>query len=124
MIIKAVDSEDTKIVDWLNDQQNGFRINNFKNLIIEKIIYDDNKNPIAYGIVKKLAEAILLINPEMPKITRAKAMRELMKFAEYGAKHEGCDQLHCFVKDEKLADLLESKFGFQRSQDIVLVKNL
>lgn len=122
MIVKSIDREDVAIIDALNKLQD-FKLNTINNAIIHKIAYE-GKLPIAYGIAKRMAEAIILVNLEAPIISRAKAMRELMQFAEMGAKREGCEQLHCFVSDAKLANTLESKFGFVKSESIVMVKNL
>jgi hypothetical protein len=123
MIVKQVTNEDIERIAELNDLQKDFKLNNIDNMIIERIVMDGDKT-IAYGIVKRMAEAIMLVNPEAPKLSRAKAMRELMKFAELGAKKAECAQLHCFVKDEDLAKSLERQFNFKRTHDIVLSKEV
>lgn len=123
MIITKVGPEHKEIIDALNRAQDDFKLDQTSKNIIDRIVFDGNI-PVAYGVVKKLAEAIILVNPEVPILTRAKAMRELMKFAEYGTKQEGCSQLHCFVKDYNLSDSLVKHFGFIPTRDIVLVKNL
>jgi hypothetical protein len=121
--IRQVEEHDFKVIEELNKLQIDFRLTNLENCIIDRIVFDGNV-PVAYGIVKKLAEAIMLINPRCSRVTRAKAMRELMHYAESGAKKEGCEQLHCFVSDAKLARTLERQFRFVQSSDIVLVKNI
>jgi len=123
MIIREAELKDLKIIDKLNNLQADFKLNNIDNCIIQRIVFDGTI-PIAYGIVRKLAEAIMLVDPHTPKLLRAKAMRELMMYAEIGSKTSGCEQLHCFVSDPKLAFSLEKQFGFKRTKDIVLVKNL
>lgn len=122
MIIREVTKDDLETIEHLNSLQGDFKITTENACIIDRIVYEGNK-VIAYGVVKKLAEAIILVNPKVPQITRAKAMRELMKYAEIGSKNAGCEQLHCFVKDLRLARTLENQFGFVQSHDIVLVKN-
>lgn len=107
----------------LNESQKDFKLRNIDNCIIDKIVMDGNI-PVAYGIVKRMAEAIMLVNGNSSKLLRARAMVELMKFAETGAKREGCEQLHCFVADPKVATLLGKQFGFMITNDIVLVKDL
>jgi hypothetical protein len=123
MRIKAVTDKDLQLISELNALQSDFKLSNFDNVIIERLAIESNK-VIAYGVVKNMAEAIILVNPNVPKITRAAALAELMQYAEFGASKAGINQLHCFVKDEKLARLLEKKFDFIRTKDIVLVKNL
>lgn len=123
MIIRDIDDGDYDIINKLNKEQD-FKLQNIANVIIDKIMFDDNNNPIAYGIVKRQGEAIILVNPKVSLTKRVKALRELMKWAEFGALVGKCEQLHCFVKDERLAGMLEKHFGFVRTSDIVLVKNL
>lgn len=123
MIIKEVTKNDLDTIEELNKMQDGFKLRSLDNCIIDRLAFE-NGDVIAYGIVKKLAEACILVNHKMPKITRAKAMRELMKYAELGAKKAGCEQLHCFTKNNLVALTLERQFGFERNQDIVTVKNL
>lgn len=123
MIIKGVESRrDLDNIEELNKLQD-FKLTDLNHCIVDRIVYEGTE-VIAYGIVKRMAEAILLVNPAMPLITRAKAMRELMKVAEaYSAKAE-CQQLNCFVKDQKLAKSLEKQFGFKLTSDLVLSKEL
>lgn len=118
-----VESSDLENIKKLNEGQRDFKLNNIDYCIVDRIIYDGTI-PVAYGIVKKMAEAIMLVNDRSPKPMRAKAMRELMKIAEWGAKREHCEQLQCFVSDRALAKLLEKQFGFIRTKDIVLCKEL
>lgn len=123
MIIKNVKSKkDLDNIEELNKLQD-FKLKDINHCIVDRIIYDGTE-VIAYGIVKRMAEAILLVNPKISLITRAKAMRELMKIAEAYSAKEDCQQLHCFVKDEKLARSLEKQFGFKLTSDLVLSKDL
>lgn len=123
MIVRNVTDKDLENIRYLSSLQKDFKLDCLDGAIIQKIVFDNNKL-IAYGIVKKLAEAIMLVDPSAPKLTRAKAMRELMQFAEFGSKREGCEQLHCFISDPFLAESLEDHFGFIKSKDIVMAKNI
>lgn len=123
MEVKTVNQSDLDIIRELNSSQKDFKLASLDGLIIDRIVYDSGV-PIAYGIVKTMAEAIMLANPSAPILLRAEAMRELMQYAEYGTKRFGCSQLHCFVSDKDLADSLVKHFGFIISKDIVLVKNI
>lgn len=116
-------AEDIGAINDLNQKQ-AFRITSIDNCIIDRMVVDGNDLPIAYGIVKDFAEAIILVDTKAPKLSRTKALRELMKVAIFGTKSAGLTQLHCFVRDENVARLLERKFNFIRTSDIVLVKNL
>jgi hypothetical protein len=122
MIIRKLLPNDYDIIAWLNERQD-FKLHNLSNSIIDRIVTNED-GPIAYGTVKKSGEAIILVNPEASLLNRSKALRELMKYAEFGASQAGCEQINCFVSDERIARILERHFGFIRTRDIVLSKNL
>jgi hypothetical protein len=124
LVIKPVGSElDFDNIVKLNNEQKDFSLNTIADSIVDRIVYSGDE-VVAYGIVKKMAEAIMLTNPKVPLSLRAKAMRELMIEAEIGSKKFGCNQLHCFVSNRQLADTLIKHFGFIPTQDIVLVKGI
>jgi hypothetical protein len=121
MIIRPINFNDIESIKKLNDLSEDFKLTNITDGIVDRIVYE-GEEVVAYGIVKKMAEAIMLTNPNVPLTLRGKAMRELMIEAEMGSKNFGCSQMHCFVKDIKLADSLIKHFGFVPTKDIVLVK--
>jgi len=123
LIIKEPNENDLTVIDYLNQLQTGFKLNSIDNRIVHRLVLDGTV-PVAYGIVKRMAEAILLVNPKSPKLMRAKAMRELMQYAEYASKMADCNQLQCFVEDPSLARMLEKQYEFIKTKDLVLVKNL
>ena len=112
------------MIEFLEEKSIDFKLPKNLKPVIDRLLINQLNQPIAYGVVNTTAEAIILVNDDMPLITRARALRELMHYAEFGTSKAGISQLHCFVKDEKLAKLLENKFDFIRTKDIVLVKNL
>lgn len=122
MIIKQVEREDLSVIMQLNELQD-FKLDGIGNSIVDRIVYEGNE-PIAYGTVKRTAEAILLVNPNTPLLTRARAMRELMIIAQAGTYEAGIKQLHCFVKNRQLCESLIKQFGFIETKDFVLVKNV
>ena len=123
MNIKTVTEKDIEKIAYLDSLQTEFKLRDTDNMVIERLVMQDDI-PVAYGIVKAMAEAIILTNPNCNLVTRAKAMAELMKYAEFGTHKAGLRQLHCFTGSEKIAKTLERKFGFIRTKDIVLVKNV
>lgn len=122
MILSEPTVKDVPAIVELNRKQD-FNLTNIDNCIIDRVVYDNDK-VIAYGIVKEMSEAIILVNLEVPKISRMKALQALMKVAIFGAQSKGHEQLHVFVKDTKVAKLLIDKFHFQEVEDICLVRNL
>lgn len=92
--------------------------------IVDGVISDVNGKTIAFGIVKPRAEAIFIADKNLPTITRAKALKELMRVAIWGTKKANINQLHVFVSSPELAKSLIKHYGFSKVEEIVLVKNL
>ena len=123
LLVKEPDENDLAIIEYLNNLQVGFKLDDLNSRIIHKLVFDGTV-PVAYGITKRIGEAIFLVNPKASKLLRARAMMELMKHAEYGSKIDNCYQLQCFVGDPNLVKLLEKQYQFTKTKDSVLVKNL
>lgn len=123
MICRNIVKSDLEVIRELNEQQD-FKLQGIDNCIVDKIVLSDAEEVIAYGIVKHMAEAIILVNPDAPKISRAKAMQKLMEYAIYGSAKVGINQLHCFVSDPKLVHLLKNKYKFEETKDFVLVRHI
>lgn len=122
MIVRQYKESDLDRLIELNEQQD-FKLSTIKNRIWDCIIEQDNKI-IAYGIVKPMAEAIILLDLKAPKISRARAGRQFLLDAQIAARKVGCEQLHVFNSDEKLSQMQEEHFGFIRTKSIVLAKDL
>lgn len=122
LVCRNVNRDDLESIEKLNAQQE-FRLKDLDNCVIDKIVLENEKE-IAYGITKYFAEAIILVNHDVPKITRMKALRELLSYAIWGSKRQGLKQLHVFVLDPKLAEVLKKHYGFKELDGIPLVKDL
>lgn len=123
MIIRDITDKDYQIINGLNQSEN-FRLAGTGHIVIDNIVEDDGR-VIAYGVSKRNAEFIMLVDKTFNIVKRTEAVRELLIHAEVGAFKDKCDQLQCFVSEEKLARSLEKHFGFSRREEkILLVKNL
>lgn len=109
-------------VQRLNDGE--FHFEGGELSVVDGIIYDSFGKTIAFGIVKPMAEAIFITDKTVPRITRAKALKELMRVAIWGTKKANISQLHVFVAEPRLAESLKKYYGFEEVKEIVLVKNL
>lgn len=119
---RSLRDSDIDKLEEINKQQD-FKLYDFNHRIIDAIS-EVNHEIIAYGIVKRQAEAIILLDKTKPRVARAKALRELMLIAEHAAAKAGCQQLICSTKEENVAKLLSKHFNFVRCSDILMVRNL
>lgn len=87
-------------------------------------VYENGGEVIAYGMIKQLAEAILVMDLDLSARKRVKALLNLIQFAINKSKEADLQQLHAFVKDERFANILRKDFGFVDVRDVPLVLNL
>lgn len=123
MIIRESSKEDIDVIRELNNRQDGFRLYDFNGAITDRIAIDGDR-AIAYAILKRIGEAIILMDPSAPEITRKRVLIELMKYAEFYASKDGCCQLLTQTDNMALAESLIKHFGFVETNGILLVKNL
>jgi hypothetical protein len=96
----------------------------FKNAIADLIAEDVEGNPIAYGVLKHFAEAVLAIDHTRAKRLKVNALVGLYKACEKKCKELEIPDLHVFTEDEKYAQLLIDKFGFKKIKGVALIKDL
>lgn len=92
--------------------------------IVDGVVYNDNNETIAFGIVKPFAEAIFITDESKSSYSRGKALNILMSVATAGTRNANLKQLHVFVEDKELAKGLIEHHEFKLCPEIVLVKNL
>lgn len=84
------------------------------------VAVDEKNRVVGYGIVKLMAEAILVLDLERSKKRRLSALEVLLKSAMMDCAEQQIPQLHVFVQDEQFAELLQNHFGFKRCVGIPL----
>lgn len=94
------------------------------NQALDHIVLEENGKILALGAILQLAEALIILDHDLPKPTRVKAIMKLVRVAVQQAREQNVKQLHAFVKSERLVNLLIEGFGFERIQDIPLVLNI
>lgn len=82
--------------------------------VIKKLCID-NGELIGVGLVKIMAEGVLILDSEQPTITRAKAAQAIIEHLKEDAKLAGLSECHIFVKDPKVQEFLRH-LGFQDCQ--------
>lgn len=92
--------------------------------IVDGVVVDADGDIVSFGIVKPMAEATFLTNPNFAKRARVEAMDIMLKIAFDRSREFGVKQLHVFCDDARLARLLTKHYDFLNDDSIVLVKNL
>lgn len=100
-----------------------FPLPSYDNVLADAVA-DNGQGLIAYGMVKVLAELILISDKDKPLRDRMNALDMLVKAAVSQAKEIGLEQLYITVSDPRFSELLKKHFGFKTVKAESLVLNL
>lgn len=78
----------------------------------------------AFGMVKTLAEVVMLLDKDISVITKGRALDELIANAITVSSLHDYDQIHAFVQDEHFAKLLKKHYGFKNTKGEALVLSI
>jgi hypothetical protein len=106
---KIKDFDFENILDWIPDPFN-FDIG---------VVYDDNQEIIALGLIRAITEFKMVLNPEIPKRTKHRAINVLM---EHAVKNSPCKEHLIMVTqgEEVFEKFLKRDFLFYRTNGIPL----
>lgn len=76
---------------------------------------------IGFVMVRMIAETIMVLDLERNKRDRIEALKELFSGALFESCQLDIDQIHAFVQDPKLSELLKKHFGFKNCEGESLV---
>jgi hypothetical protein len=102
--------------------QEEFPLPQFERCNIDAVITDGSGKILAVGGVYPTTELIMMVDKGMPRISRVRAIIELLNFASYTQGISGGD-MHAFIQDPEFARLLRKHFGFVDCKGEALVKN-
>lgn len=92
--------------------------------ITEVIAENDEKEIVAYGMMKLWAEIMMIMDQSQPTKDKVEALKLLMSVADMSARRANLDAYHIFTNNEGYAGLLQKHFGCERINSIFLRKKL
>lgn len=92
-----------------------------RNATTVRTVYRKNR-PIASGLVKAFAEAIIVTDQKVSPIARVKAIDLLVHDMLIWCERYNVEQIHAFVKEDFARFLIE-RYRFERTHDVSLVLN-
>jgi N-acetylglutamate synthase-like GNAT family acetyltransferase len=98
----------------------------FKNVLDDIVVVDalDHDQIVSYGALKQFIEAVVTIDQTRSKKEKLIAIKQMLDAAIDKCNEHDIPDLHMFTEDEKFAQLLINKFGFEKINGIALVKDL
>lgn len=92
--------------------------------MLDIIVIEDKDKIVAWGYTEKLVEAVFVPGMNLPKATKVKSLMLLVEKLIQLTKDRGIEQIHCFIQDDKFAQLLVERFDLGVSSGTSLVKNI
>ena len=92
-----------------------------RNSTTTRTIYRKGR-PIASGLIKAFAEAIIVTDQQIPKTARARGIDMLVDAMLVWCNEHNVEQVHAFVKEDFAKYLIE-RYSFERTKDVSLVLN-
>jgi len=112
-------------IDAIFKKQPELGVPSIRNMIINGVIEDTDTNKvIAYGVVKLFGEAILILDKDIPKRDKAKALREVMKIAISFSRERYLEYLYLISNSESFSEVLKKKYGFIKCPGELLMLDL
>lgn len=112
-------------IQWLKDHWDGtYDLEVHSNVISDRLVFDSKENTRAFGMLKNMAEAVIVLDKTASKRTQVESLKLLFQQAIKTCKELKIADLHAFTTDERYANILISKFGFERVKGIPLILDL
>lgn len=125
IISREFRESDIMPIDEIYNRQPSLGVPSLKNMIINSTLEDEITGKIVgYGVVKIFAEAVLILDKEIPKQDRAVALTEAMQTCLLFCKDAGVEVLYAVASDENFAKVLEKSYLFHRVPGTLLCKEV
>lgn len=116
---------DIPAIDEIYQRQPSLGVPNLQNVIINStLVESDTGKIVGYGVVKVFAEAILILDHEISKKSKAQAVIEAMHTCLTYCKNFGVEVIYAVASDENFAKVLEKSYLFRRVPGALLCKEL
>lgn len=116
--------EDAKVIGDIYDKHHAGNFGLTPENIVTKGVIEKDGRVIAFGMVRAMSEAIMVLDLDEPTKTRVEALRKLLENAIFDSASSGFDSIHVFVQDNSFAEILKRHHGFQVCAGEALVREI
>ncbi len=125
IIARDFRKEDIAPINDIFERNPSISVPSLKYMIINVVTErEEDKKIVAYGALKIFAEAVLIMDKEMPKRDRAQALIEAMQTAILYARDAGVEVLYANSNDDNFTRCLENRYKFVRVPGTLLCLDL
>ena len=125
IISRSLRGEDITAINKIFKKQPELGIPSLNNLIVNGVVENtDSGQVIAYGAVKLFGEAILILDRDISKKHKAKAIREVMQIAISFSRGKKLEYLYLISNSESFTKVLCKNYGFKNCPGELLLLDL
>ena len=125
IISRSLRGEDITAINKIFKKQPELGIPSLNNLIVNGVVENtDSGQVIAYGAVKLFGEAILILDRDISKKHKAKAIREVMQIAISFSRGKKLEYLYLISNSESFTKVLRKNYGFKNCPGELLLLDL
>lgn len=121
--LRQLKNSDIESIDKIYRKQPEVGVPSLNNMIINRVI-DNNGEVIGYGALKLFAEAVLILNKDIPKRDKVQAVTEIMTTAILYSRDAGLEMIYAISNSESFTKCLENRFKFKRVPGTLLCLDL
>lgn len=120
MNIREVRTEDGSEIERLISQHN---FPYPEGPVITKAIVEKDGKVVAFGLVRFIAEEIMIMDQDCSDRDKSEILQLLHKQAIQGCLTNGIEEIHAFVQDEHFIEVLKKHYGYKdcKGKAIVMV---
>lgn len=96
---------------WKTFYSNEFSLPDLSNTIIHGVVETD-KGITGFGMVKLMAEGLLILDQSVSDKVKMATLKELMIAQRVGVSKTNLTQIHAFVQDPRFANILKKHYGY------------
>jgi hypothetical protein len=114
IISRSLRGEDLVSINRIFEKQPELGVPSLQNLVVNGVIENtDNNQIIAYGAVKLFGEAVLILDKDISKKHKAKAIREVMRIAISFSRNRNLEYLYLISNSDSFTKVLSKNYGFK-----------
>lgn len=125
IISREFKTSDIPALSEIHSRNNTIGLPGLDNVLTNNTIEDRrNGRIIGYGVIKLFAEAILLLDKDIPSRDKVQALRAIMENAIKNSKESGLEYLYTISESNGFTRVLCNQYGFKECPGTLLILDL
>ncbi len=102
--------EDVAGITALHNKQPELGIPSLHNVLVNSTFVNDKGKVVGYGVLKIFAEAVLIVDKKLGKLSKGKILKDGMEIALNGCKQRDIEQLYIITSFPDFPEILQKHY--------------